>query len=168
MSEQDIKTTAIAPKTLSPEQFAQGFDRLFPLMCQEWPQVTPEDLKAAEGDLDLTVELIAERSDRTKMLIRRQLAELHSLSQPPEPMWRDLRENGEANGQPPSAPSPSIDDLLDLLERRTEKLVDRVKADVLPEVKAQAKRNLGTSILTALGVGFLLGLFVAGGERDRH
>ncbi|OAB59830.1 hypothetical protein AY600_18575 [Phormidium willei BDU 130791] len=176
---------AIAPKRLSPEQFKTRFEQLVPLIAQEWTHLDREELMATDGDLDLAVDVIATATDHTKTLIQAQLAELHSLS-----LTWERREHQETALQPtPSQspshssnyspnpdkdnpdeehpPSPSIDDVLDLLERRTEQLVERVKADVLPEVKSQAKRNLGASILTALGIGFLLGLFVGGSGGDR-
>ncbi|NMG58750.1 hypothetical protein E1H12_09495 [Geitlerinema sp. P-1104] len=172
---------AIAPKRLSPEQFQERFESLVPLMTQEWNLMAPEELEATDGDLDLTVDLIAEATEHTKTLIHAQLAELHSLSLSWERQDRKEKDpsqplsHSESHEVQPSAKSkeddhansPSIDDVLDLLERRTEQLVERVKADVLPEVKSQAKRNLGASILTALGIGFLLGLFVGGSGGDR-
>lgn len=181
MADSGIKLTpngsAIAPKSLSSEQFKGRFEQLIPLICQEWTPVTSDELAATEGDLDLAVDLIAEATDHTKTLIRCQIAELHSLSLSWERQDHEKSTLTPANSDEPNLPakeddetnphSPSIDDVLDLLERRTEKLVERVKADVLPEVKSQAKRNLGASILTALGIGFLLGLFVGGSGGDR-
>ena len=170
---------AIAPKRLSPEQFKTGFEQLVPLITQEWTDLDREELMATDGDLDLAVDLIATATDHTKTLIQAQLAELHSLSLTWERREQQEKALQQAPSQSPSQsnhspnpdedhpPSPSIDDVLDLLERRTEQLVERVKADVLPEVKSQAKRNLGASILTALGIGFLLGLFVGGSGGDR-
>ncbi|WP_159790575.1 hypothetical protein [Sodalinema gerasimenkoae] len=173
--------TAIAPKRLSPEQFQERFESLVPLITQEWSLMAPEELKATEGDLDLTVDLVADATEHTKTLIHAQLAELHSLSlswerqaQKEKRQSEELSHSESHDVQSKSETeksdhpsSPSIDDVLDLLERRTEQLVERVKADVLPEVKSQAKRNLGASILTALGIGFLLGLFVGGSGGDR-
>lgn len=173
--------TAIAPKRLSPDQFQDRFESLVPLMAQEWTSIAPEDIEATDGDLDLTVNLITEATEHTKILIHAQLAELYSLSLNWERQERtetvqgkELTRSTDSKLEPSektetddNPPSPSIDDVLDLLERRTEKLVERVKADVLPEVKSQAKRNLGASILTALGIGFLLGLFVGGSGGDR-
>ncbi|MFP4219988.1 MAG: hypothetical protein ACLFQ7_06315 [Phormidium sp.] len=170
---------AIAPKRLSPEQFKTRFEQLVPLITQEWTDLDREELIATDGDLDLAVDLIATATDHTKTLIQAQLAELHSLHLTWERREQQQKALQQAPSQSPSQsnpspnpdedhpPSPSIDDVLDLLERRTEQLVERVKADVLPEVKSQAKRNLGASILTALGIGFLLGLFVGGSGGDR-
>ncbi|TVR07593.1 MAG: hypothetical protein EA395_12610 [Phormidium sp. GEM2.Bin31] len=171
---------AIAPKRLSPEQFKTRFEQLVPLITQEWTDLDREELMATDGDLDLAVDIIAAATDHTKTLIQAQLAELHSLSLTWERREQQEKALQPAPSQSPSQssnpspkpdeetpPSPSIDDVLDLLERRTEQLVERVKADVLPEVKSQAKRNLGASILTALGIGFLLGLFVGGSGGDR-
>ncbi len=176
---------AIAPKRLSPEPFKTQFEQLLPLITQEWTNLDREELMATDGDLDLAVDLIAAATDHTKTLIQAQLAELHSLSltwerrehqqtalqqtpsQAPSQSSNHSPNKDKDNPDEEHPPSPSIDDVLDLLERRTEQLVERVKADVLPEVKSQAKRNLGASILTALGIGFLLGLFVGGSGGDR-
>jgi uncharacterized membrane protein YheB (UPF0754 family) len=59
----------------------------------------------------------------------------------------------------------SVDQLLNELETRTEHLIAELKAEMLPELEKKARSNLGTSLLVALGLGFVLGLLV-GGKRD--
>ncbi|WP_017298399.1 hypothetical protein [Nodosilinea nodulosa] len=59
----------------------------------------------------------------------------------------------------------SVDQLLNELESRAEHLIAELKADMLPELEKKARGNLGTSLLIALGLGFVLGLLV-GGKRD--
>ena len=127
--------TAIAPKRLSPDQFQDRFESLVPLMAQEWTSIAPEDIEATDGDLDLTVDLITEATEHTKILIHAQLAELYSLSLNWERQERtetgpgkELTRSTDSKLEPSektetddNPPSPSIDDVLDLLERRTEK-----------------------------------------------
>ncbi|MEO1069721.1 MAG: hypothetical protein AAFW95_11475 [Cyanobacteria bacterium J06638_6] len=59
----------------------------------------------------------------------------------------------------------SVDQLLNELETRTEHLIAELKAEMLPELEKKARSNLGTTLLVALGLGFVLGLLV-GGKRD--
>lgn len=55
---------------------------------------------------------------------------------------------------------------LDLLEERTEELLQQFQKDVLPELNEKVRKNVGGSLLTALGMGFVLGLLM-GGRRGR-
>lgn len=59
----------------------------------------------------------------------------------------------------------TVDQLLNDLESRTERLISELKAEMLPELEKKARSNLGTSLLIALGLGFILGLRL-GGKRD--
>ncbi|PSR17000.1 hypothetical protein C8255_14865 [filamentous cyanobacterium CCP3] len=59
----------------------------------------------------------------------------------------------------------TVDQLLNDLESRTERLIAELKAEMLPELEKKARSNLGTSLLIALGLGFILGLRL-GGKRD--
>ncbi|MBO9999321.1 MAG: hypothetical protein J7641_10000 [Cyanobacteria bacterium SID2] len=144
-------------RTVASDGFREKFEVLVSMVLEEWPQVSREELLETEGELDRVVELVATRTEHTKQLVRRQLAELDRLCESPE-TEPEIDRNANL----------SVDEVLERLERRTEKLLDRVKAEVLPEVKVQTKRHPVTSLLTAMGIGFILGLLFAGGGRNRR
>ncbi|HBQ97556.1 MULTISPECIES: hypothetical protein [unclassified Roseofilum] len=158
-----VNSTHSSP-SLSSETFSEVSKSLSPLILEEWPVLDSEQLSESQTDLEATIQYIASRTERTKALIRRHLAELYQV-------WQTDSANGQDN---PSTSEPSkspvlsqVDQTLKLLEKRTEKLVAQFEEDVLPKVSEKAKEHVGTSLLTALGVGFILGLLVAGGGRGR-
>ncbi|MGP1386044.1 MAG: hypothetical protein ACTS2F_20970 [Thainema sp.] len=157
---------------LSDDSFKDNLNELIPLIEAEWPSMDTEVIKAAEGDFDAVVDYIADQTEHTRTLVRRQLAELNSLAirdraakeaqVKPAPSGSSTHStSNDANG---SGLSSEIDQILQVLERHTEDLVGQFKKDVLPEVSDRARSNIGTSLLTALGIGFLLGIIIGGGR----
>lgn len=67
-------------------------------------------------------------------------------------------------------PASQVDDLIAAL-RRLEKFAGeesaRVSHSLLPKVEARARDNLWASLLLALALGVILGLWAAGGRRGR-
>ncbi|WP_448571698.1 hypothetical protein [Trichothermofontia sp.] len=152
--------------TLSTTEFKEHFSSLVPLILEEWPAVVRESLEATSGNLEQVVDQIAAQTDRTRTLIRRQLAELYTLAQAEA---TQLKAGAEriASESKSRLDIAQLEPLLHKLEERTEKLFAQFEKDVLPEVTEKAKQNLGTSLLTALGIGFLLGLLLGGWGRGR-
>lgn len=128
------------------------FASLSALISAEWPQVPPEALTATAGDLDEVINLVAERTEHTRAYVRRQVEELSRLA--------------DEKGVPRSA--AEVEALVGRLEARTRELAQQVEREVLPKLEAKAKENLGRSLLTALGIGFILGLLFGGLFRGRH
>ncbi len=133
-----------------------------------------EVIRAAEGDVDAVVDYIAAQTEHTRTLVRRQLAELNGLAIR-DRIAKEAQTKPAANGSSTTSTSTSnntngsglsseIDQILQVLERHTEDLVVQFKKDVLPEVGDRARSNIGTSLLTALGIGFLLGIIIGGGR----
>lgn len=160
---------------LSDDSFKDNLNELIPLIEAEWPSMDTEVIRAAEGDVDAVVDYIAAQTEHTRTLVRRQLAELNSLAirdritkeaqvKPATNGSSTNSINSTSNGTNGSGLSSEIDQILQVLERHTEDLVGQFKKDVLPEVSDRARSNIGTSLLTALGIGFLLGIIIGGGR----
>lgn len=128
---------------------------LIPLMLEEWPQLSSEALENIVDDPEATVIYIATHTEHTRTLVRRHLEELASLRSP--------ETEAEVTQVDPAKPLPStIDQLLGELEDRTDQLIQDFKAEMLPELEKKARRNLGTSLLMALGFGVIVGLLLGG------
>lgn len=163
---------------LSDDSFKNNLNELIPLIEAEWPGMDTELIRAAEGDLNAVVDYIATQTEHTRTLVRRQLAELNGLAirdriaqeAQVKPMSNGSSASSSTsgtngtNGTNGSGLSSEIDQILQVLERHTEDLVGQFKKDVLPEVSDRARSNIGTSLLTALGIGFLLGIIIGGGR----
>ena len=134
---------------------------LIPLMLEEWPQLSGEALENIVDDPEATVIYIATHTEHTRTLVRRHLEELASLRHAePEP---EPEPETEVTQVDPAEPLPStIDQLLGELEDRTDQLIQDFKAEMLPELEKKARRNLGTSLLMALGFGVIVGLLLGG------
>jgi len=151
--------------TLSPDAFKANFEAIAPLILEEWPSIPPDSLMATGGELDPVVDCIATATDRTRALVRQQLRELYHLA---------IVEPGQARRSPLSerlsqlVDSPLVESdlkkVLALLEERTEEILAQFKKDVLPELNEKVRNNVGSSLLTALGIGFVLGLLFGGGR----
>ncbi|NJL49620.1 MAG: hypothetical protein HC929_22040 [Leptolyngbyaceae cyanobacterium SM2_5_2] len=142
--------------------FQQTFPQLVPLILEEWPQLTKDGLLATEGNLEQVIQYISCQTEHTQTLVRRHINELATLLKPTpseEGPWPTAKGSDEGE-----LVSSKIDELLADLETRTEHLMQEFKAEVLPELERKARSNLGTSLLIALGLGFILGL-TFGGKR---
>jgi ElaB/YqjD/DUF883 family membrane-anchored ribosome-binding protein len=161
---------------LSPDRFKERFSDLTPLILDEWAFLKPEALNNTHGDLDLVVEYIADQSDRTRTLVRRQLTELYQLADqndsPP------LGGEADSHSRFQDSVVPTVEQTLRQLEKRAEKLLAQVEREVLPRLNDQVKEVLpelnervrekpGASLLTAFGIGFLIGMIFGGFGRGR-
>ena len=148
----------------SAESFQENFSSLIPLILDEWPQVKQDDLVATNGEWEPVVEQIATLTEHTQTLIRRHLRELYDIAVPvkssPSDRTQQFRDSSPSSVQQLS----DIDRVLELVEKRTDELVVEFKKEVLPELSEKARSNIGTSLLTALGIGFILGLLFGGGR----
>jgi len=153
--------------SLSPDTFKASFEAIAPLILEEWPTVPPDNLMATEGELDPVVDCIATATDRTRALVRQQLRELYHLAvvEPVKPGRSPLSERLFPLTDSPLTES-DLKKTIALLEERTEELLAQFKKDVLPELNEKVRNNVGSSLLTALGIGFVLGLLF-GGSRGR-
>ena len=149
----------------SAESFQENFSSVIPLILEEWPQVKQDALVATNGELEPVVEQIATLTEHTHTMIRRHLRELYNIAVPVT-LSSSSRSRQFQDSSSPSSDQPlsDIDRVLQLLEKRTDELVVEFKKEVLPELSEKARSNIGTSLLTALGIGFILGLLFGGGR----
>jgi len=158
---------SISPLPLPPDQFKQHFAAIAPLILEEWSDLSQDSLLATAGELDPVVTYIASVTEQTRTLTRRQLRELYQLAlaeKTPKHSGRLSKTLTELTGKPIS--DTDLKDTVELLEQRTEKLIEQLKQEVLPELSQKVRNNVGGSLLTALGIGFILGLLL-GGSRGR-
>jgi hypothetical protein len=142
-------------------------------ILEEWSEVDAEALAATSGQFDKVVALIAERTSRTKALIRRQLDELYRLvNEPPdaEPTRRSGR--GRRPAAPPSEGAASraaahVDPLLEELERRTAQIMRELRGGLLGDARQRVRENVILSLLIAIGLGFIVGIVYTGPGRGK-
>jgi ElaB/YqjD/DUF883 family membrane-anchored ribosome-binding protein len=128
-----------------------------PLIQAEWPGLDAAALAATAGDLEQVTALVAAHADRTKVAIRRALLELFVEA------TRARTTNGAAH--PGVA---QVDEALAMLRRFEAFASDearKVSAKVLPETEARVRKSPWTSLLIALGIGLILGLWLNGRRR---
>lgn len=154
------------------EAFRAAFDAVSALIREEWREVDAAALKETAGDLEKAVALVAKATDRTKVAVRRQIEELVAVAQrSAERGAANGAANGAKPGFAPPRPAGSID-LEDVLAavRRLEGFASdeakRVGRSVVPGAESKIKENLWVSLLFALGLGMILGLWLNGRRRS--
>ncbi|HIK43502.1 MAG TPA: hypothetical protein IGR64_01300 [Leptolyngbyaceae cyanobacterium M65_K2018_010] len=138
--------------------FQQSFPELVPLILKEWPHLSREDLLATEGNPEQVIGYLCDQTRHTPTLIRLYLKELATLGNPPWSAPPPLRETTTVEGDR----STQVDAWLNELESRSAQLMEDFKAELLPELEQKARSHLGTSLLMAVGLGFILGLLLGG------
>jgi len=139
---------------LSATTFTERYTAVLPLIKEEWPEVSDDDLSTAGNDLDQLVTTIAKATDGTKVKVKRHLAELVDV----------------AKDEPAAEPKRSVKDevatqlkgLLDKVESRSEEALNYARQEALPQAEQKMKDNLLVTVLVALGFGFLMGLLIRG------
>jgi len=143
-------------------RFRERFAAVGPLIRAEWPAVEPTLLEATKGELDAVVTLIAKHADRTRVATKRALLELLSEAD------RVIDVNGASGASSKGSASPdAIDDALAALRRFEAFAGDeakRMKATIVPDAEAHVRKNVWSSLLIALGIGLVLGLWFNGGR----
>lgn len=152
------------------DRFQQQFDALTPLILSEWHQLDADTLSYTEGDLDLVVDYIATQTDHTRTLVRHHLGELYALCQRAEDSAQTLKTaKPTLEAATNNAGSDPVERTLKALERRAERLLTRVEANLLPEVRSDRDREkLNTSLVTAFGIGLVVGMILGGWGRGRR
>lgn len=139
----------VAPSAASRESFKTNFAGLEAAILEEWPAVDKASLAATQGELDQVVELVAEKTEHTKTLVRKQLQELEKLA-------------GERRDEPKKNKTEA---LLEAWEKKTAVLAKELREKVLVDAEKRVRENVLVSLLVALGLGLLVGLFIGGGRR---
>ena len=156
--------------------FASSFASLRPAILDEWSEIDEQALGETAGDLDRVIALIAERTTRTKALIRRQLEELFHVVTAPAPSHAAA---GAAGGHRPRArhdgarstgeraAGPNVDQLLSELEKRTAQIMRELRVGFLDGTRDRVRDNLFFSLLVAIGFGFIVGVIFTGSNRGK-
>lgn len=132
-----------AESSTETRSFGQDFERVTALIREEWPAVDKAALEATNGDFDGVLALVATTTEHTRALVRRQLEELRREAHQPND-----------SGFLPS----EWNDILRRVQGRAGGVARDLKSHALEEATLQVRRNPLTSLLVALGLGFLLGL----------
>jgi ElaB/YqjD/DUF883 family membrane-anchored ribosome-binding protein len=148
------------------DAFKRAFGAITPLVLEEWPDLDPKALEATEGDFDRVTSLLAEHTDRTRVTVRRKLAELLVVAERPA-----RRANGaEVAADRPKPAVEQMDELFAAIRRLESFAADeakRVSTKVIPAAESRVQKNPWVSLLFALGLGLILGLWLNGGRRQR-
>ncbi len=138
------------------QEQVRNFNALRDLILEEWPSVDAEALDATGGDRQLIVELVAERTEHTKALVKKQLAELEELTQ---------EKKGESNEY------AQLKAKLGQLQAKLSEMAGYTRSQIsegISETKVKADEHPLIVLLMAMGLGLILGIFVRGFTvRDR-
>jgi uncharacterized protein YecA (UPF0149 family) len=140
------------------EDFRSNFDKLSPRIVRQWSTVDPALLAAAKGDWKTVLELVVAATDRAPAEIE---AKLRAL------LTSDEEEPGSLADRFGKA-SKQMDEVIATVKRFEAFAAEeakRMKGNVLPAAETKIRANLWTSLLIALGLGFVLGLWLRGGQR---
>ncbi len=141
-----------AVSELAPETFKQDFTNLKPLIQEEWPEVDTTRLEQTAGEYEQVVSLVAEHTEHTKALVKRQLSELHQIA-------------AEEDFQGMEAVDGPIRKLQDTAKRMQKKVVewtDYMRKQALTDAKNKASEHPLVTLLIAIGLGFILGFLARG------
>ncbi|MBL9026155.1 MAG: hypothetical protein JNL21_28435 [Myxococcales bacterium] len=158
------------PSRIEPaaDAFQRAFAAVSPLILEEWPGLDDKALAETEGDFDRVVALVADHTDRTRVVVRRKLGELLVVAEKAEPQ---RRENGAA--APAEARKPALEQMDEIIAtvRRLEAFAadeaKRVSAKIIPAAESRVHKSPWMSLLFALGLGLIFGLWLNGGRRQR-
>lgn len=152
--------------------FQRAFASIVPLVVEEWPLVPRAEVDATAGDLEALTALLARHLDRTKVLVRRQLLELYDVATAGRAA-PDPSANGEAKraeGEAAPRAEMQVEEVIAAVRRLEAFAADeakRMSGTVLPVAEAKVRQNLWASLLMALGLGVIVGLWLNGGRRGR-
>jgi len=149
-------------------QFKESFATVVLLMKEEWAALEDDALAELDGDLEQAVALLATHLESTKAAARRHIVELVDLAVSQE-AHRE-RSNGAApptEGEAPRSKLPPLDDVFAALHRLETFAVEEAKrvSEIIPEAKAHAQKSMWRTILMALGIGLLLGMWLNRGRK---
>ncbi len=148
------------------DAFKRAFASVSPLVLEEWPGLDQDALAATEGDFDRVTSLVVNHTDRTRVVVRRKLGELLAVIERGD---GEKRTNG-VHALPDRAKGvvDQMDDVLAAIKRLesfASEEAKRVGAKMIPAAEAKVQKSPWVSLLLALGLGLILGLWLNGGRR---
>lgn len=153
--------------------FGTSFATLRPLVLDEWPELTADDLDHTGGDAERLVVLVASVTGHTRALVRQQLVELGQCAAPraaPASLEaRLVRLLASLEGEDTARPDPhsggQARGLFGELRAEGQHLVEEVRESVT-STQDTLRQNFWTTLLATLGLGFIAGILV-GHRRER-
>jgi ElaB/YqjD/DUF883 family membrane-anchored ribosome-binding protein len=158
-------TTEAPSSTSLADAFRARLDAVTPLLREEWPDLDAAALADCGGDVEKVVALLAKHTERTKVALRRNVEELVVVAE------RASRERRDANGtakKADDARGPNVDEVVSAIRRLEAFAADeakRVSSKVAPLAERKVRENLWVSLVFALGLGLILGLWMNGRRR---
>jgi ElaB/YqjD/DUF883 family membrane-anchored ribosome-binding protein len=138
--------------TENTQTFAERFDKLAPMIRDEWPQVDGDALEQTRGDFDLVVALIATETDHSKTLVKKQLHELATIA----------NDNGATQNE-----VRRLRQMVDRLQAKSQDVTDYVKKQMVTDAREKVGQNPLVALLMAVGFGVILGFLLRGLGRGR-
>lgn len=135
------------------QTFAERFEKLAPMILDEWPQVDGDALAQTRGDFDLVVALVATETDHSKTLVKKQLNEIATVA----------NENGASENE-----VRKLRQMVERLQAKSQHVTDYVKKQMVEDAREKVNQNPLVSLLMAVGFGVLLGFILRGLGRGRH
>lgn len=154
--------------TQTPPSLADAFrarvDVVLPLLREEWPDLDEGELAACGGDVDAVVGLLAKHTERTKVALKRNIEELLVVAERATSQKRDA--NGAVSARAPRIDTDEVIAAIRRLEAFATDEAKRVSTRVAPIAEKRVRENLWVSLLFALGLGLILGLWLNGRRRS--
>lgn len=150
-----MSSNGTSPNT--PITFQGDFSRLAPLIVEEWPQVDPIAVEKTAGNYDLLVSLISTETEHSKVLVKKQLTELADVARSDKDIT-DEKQNAEIK---------RLRAMVDRLTARSQEVSNYVREQMLEDARGQISKNPVVALLTAIGLGFVLGFILRGLGRGR-
>jgi ElaB/YqjD/DUF883 family membrane-anchored ribosome-binding protein len=156
----------------------RAFATVLPLVREEWPTLDREAVEETAGDFEKLTTIVAAHLDRTKTVVRRQLLELLLVAESDTAEARSTETgarglNGSSKKEETSNSKPEVMQVDEVIAaiRRLESFAageaKRVSGKVIPMAETKVRQNLWVSILMALGLGMIVGLWLNGGRKSR-
>ena len=134
-------------------------DVLLKLIVGEWPVVEMDELEDVADDREAIVAIVAEKTDHTKTLVSRQLAELEEIAAKEKKNWHTKEYQ-------------KLKEKVSVLQNKLTELAGYTRSQIsegFTETKTKADEHPLVVLLMALGVGLIFGFFMRGfGGRDRR
>lgn len=140
--------------------FRSAFDTVRPLVLAEWPDLDPDALDQTEADPDRIVALVSEKTQHSKALVRKHLAEIAEVAgvdaRGLEGRVLRLIHALEGRLEPVQETAMAA---VQQIESRSRHVVEDVKK-AGADVEDTLKQNVWRSLFGALGIGVLIGLVI--------
>ena len=141
---------------MSAEEFAKDFAAVKPLITAEWPEVEEEALDATDGSYDSVVDLVAEKTEHSTALVKKQLGELHQLAAD-DGVGKMARLKAKIKDN----------EKLQAMQTKITELTKYARSQMASDVKSKATEHPLVVLLVAIGLGFIVGFLARGIARGR-